>query len=74
MYVVILVCNCRSVQLEKKNAPEYASSENTIQVHSLQLIGKTCGHMEISYPMGFKGYIRITLGRCKFPLCKNDQN
>jgi len=29
----------RSVQLEKKNAPEYASSENTIQVHSLQLIG-----------------------------------
>ncbi len=44
MYVFIIVCNFRSVQLEKKNAPEYASSENTIQVHSLQLIGNFfCG-------------------------------
>lgn len=30
----------RSVQLEKKNAPEYASSENTIEVNSLQLVGE----------------------------------
>ena len=30
----------RSVQLEKKNAPEYTSSENTIEVNSLQLVGE----------------------------------